>query len=344
MIVVAGVTEERAAEIAEYKMRQVLGEFSAAGREIAHARVTSFDHALIAEFASKGILSVFADPGFLILLNRAQLQAAASKSETDEQLLIKLLRERARRDEKTMQLAIAGAIEVIDKIDDGALLGLTILWFIAATLSSSLDPLEGLHSREDVFKKLLAEKSLPPGPSWLYRLDLLGLVSASNSGLQSMRSMDEIIFAPTPGFICRGIEENEAVNISDRLENIHSGWGELVVPHAFCDGNYRLKVARQSDIDTLAVDAPLSPDQLQSFWSIINEAGSFQPDEKVRQTALDYVWANLPSTTAIRDWWNQVNRTCSIRITLCGHAVAYSNLKLFDDLEGMPELVELFDS
>src|SRR5437899_1686387 len=113
---IVGVNEERAAQIAREQARFVIAEFSAEADHIATERVDSFDARLIGELSGRGLLQVFSDPAFQILLRKTQLHAAATGDDTDHEILSKLLAERAEQPDRPIHMVVTRAVEVIEQI------------------------------------------------------------------------------------------------------------------------------------------------------------------------------------------------------------------------------------
>ena len=68
-------------------------------------------------------LSIFGEPGFQILIRKAQIAAASSERESDYEMLADLLLHRAEQHEnRERRLGISKAIEIVDQIDDLALI------------------------------------------------------------------------------------------------------------------------------------------------------------------------------------------------------------------------------
>ena len=100
LIQVNGVTEERAVEIAREQSRIAIQEFTADAADEASVRINKFDEKIVDDLSARDLLDTLADPGFQILLRKAQLQAASTPDEVDYELLSKLLSERAGRTSK----------------------------------------------------------------------------------------------------------------------------------------------------------------------------------------------------------------------------------------------------
>lgn len=174
---VLGVTEERAVQIAREQADLAIREFTAEANAVARERMDNLDQKVVHELSGRGLLSNFSDPAFQILLRKAQLQAAATSSDEDHEVLAKLLAERAQRPTKPMHLIVTRSVEVIEYLDEEALAGITLLFLVYGLLPGSPDPKAGLGQIEELAASLQFD-SFPAGANWLNRLDLLSPLSA----------------------------------------------------------------------------------------------------------------------------------------------------------------------
>ncbi|SCE95063.1 hypothetical protein GA0070558_11573 [Micromonospora haikouensis] len=340
LVVVQGVTEERAAEIAEITARKVASEFTADARSAAQARIGSFDQQLVAEFATKGLLETFRDPGFQILLNKAQMQAAATENEADHELLTKLLAERASDQRKPIHLAVTRAAEVIDSIDETTLAGMTLLWYSLDTFSASTDPLQSLIGREGNYHDLLNAGPLPKGTAWLDDLDLLDLISVDHSQARTMKPLEDLTIDRRPGLFSRGLNEDEANEMRRRLDALSEGLASLVMPHSLAPGYFRINAASLGDHREIAERKGLSSGQTKLLEKIFEDCSCGTVDPDVKKKAIDFI-EGLPNYSKIRTWFNGFNSQVAIRITAPGIAIAYSNARRFNSLAGLDKLSNL---
>lgn len=128
MIVHLGIDEKRAREIYQEMNLQVRRDYTKEALEIANSRVTEFENKLLPKMdAVDGALEAFADPSFQLLLVEAQKTAASTERPADYELLSELLIHRFQKGENRITRAgISRAVEIVDKISDDALLGLTV--------------------------------------------------------------------------------------------------------------------------------------------------------------------------------------------------------------------------
>lgn len=128
MIVQVGIDEKRAREIYQEMNLQLKKDYTAEALNVANERVTEFENRLMPKMENvEGALEAFADPSFQLLLVDAQKTAASTERPADYDLLSELLIHRFKKgDNRIARAGISLAVEIIDKVSDEALLGLTV--------------------------------------------------------------------------------------------------------------------------------------------------------------------------------------------------------------------------
>lgn len=131
MIVKIGIDEKRAREIYQEMNLQLKNDYTQEALNIANSRVTEFENRLLPKMdAVEGALEAFADPNFQLLLVQAQKTAASTERPADYDLLSELLIHRFQKgDNRIARAGISRAVEIVDKISDDSLLGLTVFSF-----------------------------------------------------------------------------------------------------------------------------------------------------------------------------------------------------------------------
>jgi hypothetical protein len=155
-IVNVGIDEKRAREIYQEMNLQLRKDYSKEALYIANRRVTEFENRLMPKMEKvNGALEAFADPSFQLLLVEAQKTAAATERPADYDLLSELLIHRFQKGENRITRAgISRAVEIVDKISDDALLGLTVSHAITNFVLVSGDIRQGLSVLNDLFGKI----------------------------------------------------------------------------------------------------------------------------------------------------------------------------------------------
>lgn len=180
---VVGIDEKRAREIYQEMNLQLRKDYSQEALNIANARVVEFENRLMPKMAQvEGALEAFADPSFQLLLVEAQKTAASTERPADYDLLSELLIHRFQKGENRITRAgISLAVEIVDKISDEALLGLTVTHAVKVFTPVSGDIHQGLDVLNDMFGKLFYSE-LPAGHAWIDHLDILNAVRLNQFG------------------------------------------------------------------------------------------------------------------------------------------------------------------
>ncbi len=136
MIVHVGIDEKRAREVFQEMNLQLRKEYTQEALEVANARVSEFENSLLPKMEQvDGALEAFSDPGFQLLLVEAQKTAASTERPADYDLLSELLVHRFQAgDNRNTRAGISLAVEIVDKVSDESLLGLTIAHAVAEFL------------------------------------------------------------------------------------------------------------------------------------------------------------------------------------------------------------------
>lgn len=365
---VLGVTEKRAAEIAREQSRIAIQEFTAEAAAEASVRMDRLDGKVVNELSAHGLLTAFADPAFQILLRKTQLHAASTSEDADHELLSKLLSERAAKSSKPMHMVITRAVEVVEHADPEALTGMTLLWFVIGVGPSFPDPKAGLAAMDNLVSKLLADGELPSGTGWMQRLDLMDCIHYRPLGgiIQTMNKWQDISMRERPGYICEGIVRKDVDAIRIKLDRIIPNLSFIVVEHPFLPGRFRINALSSSQV-LKSLDAPLETmrqikeqlpqealKQLQvqpligalgansELQGLLVEAKLDTVSAEATANMLGYVESELPNLQKLRSWWDDLSGVTEV--TPVGIAIAFSNAKRFDPLEGLPSLSEIISA
>ncbi|WP_216645038.1 LPO_1073/Vpar_1526 family protein [Halomonas sp. THAF5a] len=141
MVVQVGIDEKRAREVFQEMNLQLRKEYTQEALEVANARVSEFENSLMPKMERvEGALEAFADPSFQLLLVEAQKTAAATERPADYDLLSELLIHRFQKgSNRNARAGISLAIDIVDKVSDEALLGLTVAHAVAQFIPISGD-------------------------------------------------------------------------------------------------------------------------------------------------------------------------------------------------------------
>jgi hypothetical protein len=340
-IVNVGIDEKRAREIYQEMNLQLRKDYSKEALYIANRRVTEFENRLMPKMEKvNGALEAFADPSFQLLLVEAQKTAAATERPADYDLLSELLIHRFQKGENRITRAgISRAVEIVDKISDDALLGLTVSHAITNFVLVSGDIRQGLSVLNDLFGKIFY-RNLPVGNDWLDHLDILDAVRLSSFG--NLKKIQQYYPEILVGYVDVGIEKksenhDKAVEI---LKNNNLPQ-DILVEHAFNDNFTRINIPNKNQISSIKlpqlipnngsviiVPISLSTEQVSAINSIYE---LYKQDDNIKQENIKLFmeeWDKKPNLKTLKEWWNGIGT--SFQITSVGNVLAHSNAQRCD--------------
>lgn len=341
MIVHIGIDEKRAREIYHEMNLQVRRDYTQEALTIANERVAEFENQLLPKMeAVDGALEAFADPSFQLLLVEAQKTAASTERPADYDLLSELLIHRFQKGEnRIIRAGISRAVEIVDKISDDALLGLTVFHSVSYFFPVSGDINEGLDVLNDLFGKLFYNK-LPTGKEWLDHLDILDAVRINSFG--GLKKIQQFYPEMLVGYIEIGIEK-ESENHHKALELLTSNRlpTNILVEHALNSKYLRLNLSNKNQVESLTlqhqipmngnlinVPVPLTVEQKNAIISIYD---LYKQDETVKQENIKVFmqeWDKRQNLKLLREWWDNIGT--NVQLTSVGKVLAHSNAQRCD--------------
>ncbi|GAB7528890.1 hypothetical protein PS3A_12990 [Pseudomonas sp. 3A(2025)] len=341
MVLHVGIDEKRAREICQEMNLQLRSDYSQEALKIANYRVAEFENKLIPKIAQvEGALEAFADPGFQLLLVEAQKSAASTERTVDYDLLSELLIHRFQKGEDRIARAgISLAVEIVDKISDDALLGLTLRHALDSFLPLSGDIHQGLDVLNDLFGKLLY-RGLPVGQDWLDHLDILDAVRLNGFG--TLKKIEQYYPEQLPGYVDVGIEKNsenhkKAIDILSAQKLPVN----ILVEHSLNSGYLRLPVRGKEGIDELSLTIQVfqSGNWISIQQDLLKEQNQaihfvyelYAKDEVIRQANVNLFleeWDKRSNLKIIREWWDNI--PIAFVVTSVGKVLAHSNAQRCD--------------
>ncbi len=342
MVVHVGIDEKRAREVFQEMNLQLRQEYTQEALEVANARVSEFENSLMPKMEKvDGALEAFADPSFQLLLVNAQKTAASTERPADYDLLSELLIHRFQKgDSRIARAGIGVAVDIVDKVSDDALLGLTVAHALNSFLPGSGEACQGLDVLNNLFGKIFYGQ-LPSGQEWLDHLDVLNAVRLNSFG--SLKKVQQYYPEVLPGYIDAGIKKDsedyaKAIEILD-ANNLPRG---LLVEHSFNADFLRIPIPKRAQIESIAlqqqvlqggtvtvVPVRLSEDQQQALSSIYD---LYSQDNGIKQDNVNSFmaeWDKRPNLKTLREWWDNIPTT--LIITSAGKVLAHSNAQRCDN-------------
>lgn len=341
MVVHVGIDEKRAREIYQEMNLQLRSDYSEEALKLANLRVLEFEQKLMPKITQvEGALEAFADPSFQLLLVEAQKTAASTERPADYDLLSELLIHRFQKGENRIARAgISLAVEIVDKVADDALLGLTVRHALDSFIPYSGDIHEGLDVLDGLFGKLLY-RDLPVGQEWLDHLDVLDAVRINGYG--TLKKVEQYYPIALSGYIDVGIEKDSANHqmAIDILEGQRLPVN-ILAEHDLNSSYLRLRVGHRDSIDRLSLatqvfhngvlipaQQELSKEQKQAIHSVYD---LYSRDEGTRQAnvkAFLEQWDKRSSLKILRTWWDNI--PVAFSVTSVGKILAHSNAQRCD--------------
>ena len=341
MIVNIGIDEKRAREIYEEMNLQLKKEYTQEALDIAKSRVTEFENRLLPKMeAVDGALEAFADPSFQLLLVEAQKSAASTERPADYDLLSELLIHRFQRgDNRVTRAGISRAVEIVDKISDDALLGLTVFHSVNYFFPTNGVIQQGLVTLNDLFGKLFYN-NLPVGTEWLDHLDILDAIRVSNFG--GIKKIEQYYPEMLGGYVDVGIEKNsEDFQKAIELLNNNGLPQNILIEHELNTDYVRINMPNKDHIDSLSlhrqifnngqlpiITTPLTDEQKSALISIYD---MYNKDANIRQQNVKRFmeeWNKQPNLNKLREWWDSINT--GLQLTSVGKVLAHSNAQRCD--------------
>lgn len=326
-----GVTESRAHEIALETSTQVISKFTADSMAIIQDRILKLDDRVIAALIREKRLQVFADPGFQRTYRKAQEGAAVSERDSDYDLLAALMVDRADRgSQRPIRAGIDRAIEVIDRIDDEALRGLTVFQAISQYSPRAGDIDVGLNVMNNLLSQLL-DGPLPMGRDWLDHLDILDGVRVNNA--VELRKFDDYWLENNmPGYMSTGVEA--AIFTQNPLYE-QTQFSKLIVPHKFKDGFVRVEAPSKKVLEEFC-EPVLNAEIRQTLITDADVVFRLSDiDESCRVSLMDLA-RTFPGLDKIATWWDSI--PTGVTVTAVGRVLARANAERLDHKKILPPL------
>lgn len=341
MVVHVGIDEKRAREVFQEMSLQLRKDYTQEALEIANSRVYEFEKSLISKMERvDGALEAFADPSFQLLLIDAQKTAASTERPADYDLLSELLVHRFKKGgDRIARAGISLAVDIVDKISDEALLGLTVAHAVNSFLPVTGDVGRGLDVLNDLFGKIFYGE-LPSGHEWLDHLDILNAVRLSSFG--QLKKVQQYYSEILPGYIDVGIEkDSESHSKAIEILDANNLPRELLIKHSLNPDYLRIPVLNREKINsiklqqqilqgdsTVVVNIILKENQIEAIDSVYD---LYSQDGSLKQNNINSFmeeWDKRKNLKILKEWWDNISG--ALTITSAGKVLAHSNAQRCD--------------
>lgn len=330
-----GITESQARDICKAECAIALQNWAFQAGAFAESRIQKLEDKVLPKMLSHDKkLSIFGDPGFQILLRKAQIAAASSEREADYEILSDLLLHRAELNgNRQRRLGIAKAIEVVDQIDELALIALSVVYAVSKYTPISHNIFEGLNTLDALFGKIFDGKCLSSDNSWMEHLSLLSAIRLGTEGINSFKKMEEYIPERLKVYFENGIKED-----SDEYKKIKETFELSGLPlscfevHPLKEGYLHLTCSK--DVNNLVIirsvpkgviQIPLTAQQKETIGYAIDLNFKLNPKDNVMVRKFWDIWNQYPNLAILKKWWNSL--TIPFTITPVGEALANAYIR-----------------
>ena len=344
-----GITEEKAKELFNKLMAIALKDNVLEGEKIANKRLQKFSEMVLPRIQKiEKDFNSFSDPAFQILIKKAQITSACSEREIDNNLLSELIAHRINNKENIKKkTSIEKAVEIVNKIDDDALCGLTMFYIMSKIFYPS-KTFDDLFIKLDAFYSKFQYMDLPEGNDWLENLDVLGAIRIS--ALNEFKCFEDYLCDVWEGVVCLGICKKSQI-YQDLCEDLKNNFipNEVLTNNYFIDGYVILPVLYRKNIEHLKLvhyirnDADSLPQkELIEFNSnqkaiLYKIFDNYSKDKQLLEQVKTNFKKKLLSYQNIFKackWWNNIKTFFSI--TSIGNAIAQANAKRID--KNLPDI------
>ena len=340
-----GIEEKRAREIFKEMFEIARKDFSFEAEEIAEERVGRFeDQLMIAMQKVEGALNAFADPSFQFLIRSANKTAASTERVEDYTLLSELLVHRIeRKSSRETYSGVWRAVEIVDKISDEALLGLTVAFAIGQYTPTSGNITEGLDVLDDLFRKLCVDK-LPIGINWLEQLDILDAARVNTFG--GMKKLEEFYAEKMSGYCVIGMKkESEQYNKALRLLKENGLPSNLLIENELLADYVRIPIVNKNGIEDISITYIVEEKDIEIRHELTTQQKEilknifemYVVDPNIQKQIKERFCNEIEKRKylkIIKEWWNQIPN--AFKITIVGKVLAHSNAKRCDNT--LPDL------
>lgn len=336
-----GITEERAREIYKELIPQTINEYTKDAYALANERIEKLENSMLERAkTAQEIIPAFSDPAFQRILRKAQQAATVTDEKRDYDLLTELLVCHVEKGkEKRNRAGIEKALEIVDRVDNRALCGLTAIHAFETFVPITGDMEQGLEVLGGMFEKLEYEE-FPQGTDWIDHLDILNAVRISPLG--GFNKLIEYYPKRLQGYSCVGIRKDSETykKAVEMLQNVKLNEARCLIPNSLLDGYVKLNIRSKEHIRELIINSPQGNREinseevavLESIWDSYDRTDLLQ---KQVDEAFVQRWDSIESLRKFHEWWDTI--PTGFDITSAGKILAHTNAKRCDP--SLPDLL-----
>ena len=343
-----GLTEQQVRAIINSEITKTLEKNQLVANDIAQKRLNDFENVLIPKLVKTEMLDLFKEPAVQILFKSAQKTAICSERKLDYELLSELLIHRTKENNINKNVAISNAVEIIDKLTEDALLGLTIYHAVVSFSPISGNINDGFKVLDNLFGKILNNSCLPNDDEWIENLEINRIISLNTLG--STKKMSDFWFEKFVSYSQIWIKKD-----SDEFKQIHKEFIEKDIPMDMIidnplDKNFKtLKILEKGQLDNLVftrtmnklgkntiIQVKITDEQKKVIESIFDNKNFKHNGNNNEKVLFEKKLNEFNNLRIINEWWNKNITKFSIRVNSVGRVIAHTNVKNIDP--NLPDL------
>lgn len=330
-----GITESQARDICKAECAIALQNWAFQAGAFAESRIQKLEDKVLPKMLLHDKqLSIFGDPGFQILLRKAQIAAASSEREADYEILSDLLLHRAEQDgDRQRRLGIEKAIEVVNQIDEIALIALSVVYAVSKYTPKSHNIFEGLRILDSLFGKIFDGRNLPGDNYWMEHLGLLSAIRIGTEGINNFKKMEEYVPDILEVYFENGLkmDSEDYKTVKEKFESSGLSFS-CFENHPLKEGYLHLTCS--NDVDKLVttkttpqgtIQIPLTAQQKEAIRYAIDINFKLNPRDDVMVRKFWDIWNQYPNLMILKKWWNSL--TIPFIITPVGEALANAYIR-----------------
>ena len=131
------------------------------------------------------------------------------------------------------------AIEIVDQVDDSALVGLSVVYALSKFSPVSVVLKEGLTVLNRLYAKIISDMSLPEGITWMEHMDLVSAIRLGSRGLYTFKKCEEYFPERLSQYFMSGLpkDSDEYRDLEASFRSVSLGTNCLV-PHPLRPGYF----------------------------------------------------------------------------------------------------------
>lgn len=328
VIINTGIDEKRVREIVDEKLEALCQEGIPEAIETSKKRGSNFAEVLMKRLDKvPDAVESFKDPSYLKLLYKAQQCAICTDSENDYEMLSELLVDRINtKNDRTKNLTISKAIELIDQIPEDVLNALTAYYILRYNRIKfiSLDVFFDLIVQ---FYAKIATKGLPLGGKWIEQLSMLN--GCYFNTIESLKKIDDFFPSNYRNIVQTGVKKDsdEYLQSLAILSSLSSSPQNILIDNILLPGYSCIYISELIE-GYMAIDMSIYPMTDFARTAINKVVDLYDKSSKLKNQVAQNFMFRLKSDHNLNElfrWWDQI--PVAPKLTDVGFLIANINAR-----------------